>query len=136
MMNMAKDFNMQIIDDFDFILEEKGNSFTALRKLKWSENSTVRLDIRRYIINSEGDEVTGKGVGFLTEDGPDELVKVLVENDYGVTSEILSAIEGRDEFIVSLKRVLSDEKLEELNNVTIEEEEEDEEVYYDPRELV
>lgn len=131
---MAKEFNMQIIDDFDFILEEKGNSFTALRKLKWSDNSAVRLDVRRYIINSEGDEVTGKGVGFLTEDGPDELVKVMAENGYGKTPEVFTALESRDDFIVSLKRTLSDEKLEELNNVTIEEEEED--VYYDPRELV
>jgi len=133
------DFNMKIIDNFDFVLEEKGNSFTSLRKLKWSDNSDTKLDIRKYMINSDGDEVIGKGVGFMTENGPNELVKVLIENDYGKTEEILNAVKDRKDFMSNLGKVLSDSQLSDVQAVNPDLDlsyEEDEDIFYDPRELV
>jgi hypothetical protein len=133
------DFNMQIMDDFDFIIEEKGNSFTALRKLRWSDKSATKLDIRKYMIDSDGNEVIGKGIGFMTEEGPHELVKVMTENGYGKTKEILVAIKDREDFMPSLSKVLSNSQMDELSeeNPDLEfPDDKDEEVYYDPRELV
>jgi hypothetical protein len=66
MIIMAIEFNMQIIDNFDFIFEEKSNTFGALRKIKWSDNGKEKLDIRTYNINSSGEEVPGKGFRFST----------------------------------------------------------------------
>lgn len=130
---------MQIVDNFDFILEEKGNSYLALRKLKWNENSTPRLDIRKYMIDSEGNEVIGKGIGFLTDVGPHELVKVMVENGYGKTIHVLNGIKDRDDFMPSLNKVLSESQMDELSDVNPDlefGEEEEEPEYFDPRKLV
>lgn len=130
---MAMDFNMKIIDGFDFVVEEKNNTFMALRILQWSDTGTPRLDLRKYHINSDGDEVIGKGVGFATEEGPHELVKIMIENDYGKTDEILSAVKDRDDFVSSLNKVLSPDQMKEFD---LEMSDEEEDVYYDPRELV
>lgn len=132
------EFNMQIMDNFDYIIEEKGNSFLALRKLKWSDNSTTRLDIRKYIIDSDGNEVVGKGVGFLTEEGPHELVKVMIETGYGKTEEILNGIKDRKDFMNCLSKVLNHAQMDEITeeNSDISFDIVEEETYYDPRELV
>mgnify|MGYP000096964199 CR=1 FL=1 len=132
------EFNMQIIDGFDHIIEEKGNSFIALRKIKWSDNSDVKLDIRKYMIDSDGNEVIGKGVGFMTEEGPHELVRIMAENGYGRTKDILQAIRDRDDFMPTLIKVLNNDEFNELSENTELDlsEYEDEESFYDPRELV
>lgn len=129
---------MQIIDGFDHIIEEKGNSFIALRKIKWSDNSDVKLDIRKYMIDSDGNEVIGKGVGFMTEEGPHELVRIMAENGYGRTKDILQAIRDRDDFMPTLIKVLNNDEFNELSENTELDlsEYEDEESFYDPRELV
>lgn len=136
---MPKEFNMQIINGFDHIIEEKGNSYIALRKLTWSEGSSERLDIRKYMVDSDGNEVIGKGVGFLTEDGPHELTKVLVETGYGKTEDILKGIKDRKDFMPSLNKILSGSEKESVSKDTdmdFNEYKEEEEEYYDPRELV
>lgn len=134
------EFNMKIVDGYDYILEEKGNSFIALRKLKWNEKSEARLDIRKYMIDSDGNEVTGKGIGFLSKTAPNELIKVLVETGYGDTLQILNGIKDRDDFMSNLSKVLNKEDMYTIsdNNSDIEfnTTEEEEEIFYDPRELV
>jgi len=132
------EFNMQIIDGFDHIIEEKGNSFIALRKIKWSDNSDVKLDVRKYMIDSDGNEVIGKGVGFMTEEGPHELVRIMAENGYGRTKDILQSIRDRDDFMPTLIKVLNNDEFNELSENTELDlsEYEDEESFYDPRELV
>lgn len=135
------DFNMKVDENFDFVIEEKGNSFVALRKLKWNEKSDTKLDLRKYMINSDGDEIIGKGVGFMTENGPHELVKIMVENGYGKTQEILVGIKDRDDFMSSLNKVLNRKDMDDVidNNPDIDfsciSNEEDEELY-DPREVL
>lgn len=133
---MAKNpnFNMQIIDNYDYTIEERGNSFTALRKLKWNDNGTERLDIRRYSINSEGDEVIGKGTGFLTEEGPDEMITILLDTGYGKTEDILNSIKDREDFIPALSKILKEKNVTDIIDIENVEEEE-EEVLYDTRDL-
>lgn len=137
---MAIEFNMQIIDNFDFIFEEKSNTFGALRKIKWSDNGKEKLDIRTYNINSSGEEVPGKGFRFSTEDGPHELVKIMTEQGYGKTDEILKSIKDRKDFMSSLSKVLSKDQMEDISkdnpDIYFSDTEEDEEDFYDPRELV
>lgn len=133
------EFNMEIVDGFDFIIEEKGNSYIALRKLKWNEKSAPRLDIRKYMIDSDGNEVIGKGIGFLSDTGPHELVKVMVENGYGKTIQVLEGIKERDDFMPSLSKVLSNSQMGELSEANPDldfADEEEEQEYFDPRKLV
>ena len=50
-----------IIDEFDHIIQEKGNTYISLRKVKWFENSDVKLDLRKYVTNTDGSEKMMKG---------------------------------------------------------------------------
>ena len=89
--------HQEIIDGFDHILSERGNTFIALRKVKWSENSDVKLDLRKYVINSDGSEQMMKGCSF-DDNTADELTKVLVETGYGDTNELLDCLKQRPDF--------------------------------------
>lgn len=121
-------FNYTVNPDFDFIFDEKGNTFLALRKIAWSEGGQEKLDIRKYYNSSDGTETVGKGVSFITEEGPHELTRILVENNYGYTDEILNGIKNRDDFKSSLVKVLGDEDIKELGLEDVDPNEE----YFDP----
>lgn len=114
------DFSYRIIDNFDKIIDEKGNSFIALRKISWGESDDVKLDLRKYTTKADGSEQMLKGVSFITEEGPNELAKVLVEEGYGHTDDILSAVSTRPDFRQCLNKVLSPE--DELYDDTVGEE--------------
>lgn len=107
-MSFKKDdnFKFEVVEDFDNIIEEKGNTFMALRKVRWGDREDVSLDLRKYYTSSTGEEVMGKGVSFQTEEGPNNLIKVMVMNGYGKTQEILEGIKDRDDFKSSLNRVI------------------------------
>lgn len=125
------DIKYTIDPDFDFIIEEKGNQFMALRKIAWSENApkeSMRLDLRKWYSNSNG-ETIGKGVSFSTEEGPGELIKVLATNGYGDTKEILESIKDREDFRKSLNSILSPD--DELYDSSIKSEE-----FYDPKTML
>ena len=122
-------FEYEIHDDFDKIVDEKGNSFIALRKLTWGGKGEPKLDLRKWYINSNGEETVGKGVSFLTEDGPHELAKVLVDNGYGHTNEILSGIYHREDFEECLENLRNG--IDIINNSIG-----DDEDYYDPKEFL
>lgn len=107
------DINMQIIDGYDHIISEKGNVFIALRKIKWSEDSDTKLDLRKYITTTDGGERCQKGVCF-DDEAADELTKVLCETGYGDTREIIDSIKDRDNFMPSLCRSLSGDNKEML----------------------
>lgn len=98
------DINLRI--DQDFVIDEKGNQMIALRKLAWTDGADTRWDIRKWIINPDGSEIAMKGTGFLTEEGPHNLTKVLCEQGFGRTREILESIKDRDDFRSSLNMIL------------------------------
>lgn len=133
---MNKNFDYEIIDDFDKVFDEKGNSFLALRKIDWGGRGTPKLELRKWFNNAQGEETIGKGFSFLTEEGPHELTKVLLENGFGHTDEVIESIKDRDDFMSSLSNVLSNE---ELNTVIGEEKMKDIsniDSYYDPSEAL
>ena len=123
-----------IKDNFDYVLEEKGNTYISLRKLCWcgadeAEEREGKLDVRKYYTGKDGNEVVGKGVS-LTEEGANELVNVLTSNNYGDTKTIINNIKDREDFMPSLVNCLSGEQLEEAGVDPSKYEKED---YYDPR---
>ena len=94
-----KEFKYTLHDDVNVVFDEKGNTFLALRKLTWGDNvnSIPKYDIRKWYVSPEGDEVVGKGVSFLTEDGPNNLTEALVAEGFGNTKVLLELINNRSD---------------------------------------
>lgn len=122
------------ICDFDKIIDEKGSSFVALRKIAWNTDpdtpiedidpDKIKLDLRKYHSSEKGEQMS-KGVSFLTEEGPTELVHVLMQEGYGKTSDCLGILKDRDDFKEGLNEVFGTEIDTESN-----------EEYFDPRDLL
>lgn len=128
----SEEFFYTIEDNFDYIIEEKANQFTSLRKIDWGNTGNYKLDLRRYYTSSDGTEKMGKGISFMTEEGPSELTKVMLGLGYCETVDALTAIKDRPDFRSSLNVVLNnkddefyDESAEELKGN-----------YYDPKDLI
>lgn len=97
---MAKEFHLELDPSIDEVIDElPGNSFIALRKLRWSPTSDFRLDIRKWFTNGEGEEIAGKGVAFMTEEGPDNLIQALLKHGYGDTKKTIDGIKDREDFV-------------------------------------
>lgn len=123
---MPSSFKYEIAEEFDHTIDEKGNAFIALRKIKWGNNTESKLDLRKYYTKEDG-EVMSKGVSFITEDGPNELTRVLLETGYGEPNEIVKTIkENRKDILNSLVSYIE-------NGFESEDNSDD---YYDPRELI
>lgn len=121
-------FEYKVNPDFDFTFDEKGNTFLALRKLSWGEGKPEKIELRKWYNSADGTETPNKGFTFLTEEGPHELTKVLVEQGFGYTDDIINGIKDRDDFKSSLSKILSGEELDELGIEKVDPDEE----YYDP----
>lgn len=116
---MAKEFNLEIDPSLDVVFDElPGNSFLALRKLRWNEKSPFRLDIRKWYTNNEGQEVAGKGVSFMTPEGPDNLIEALLDNGYGDTRKTLNSIKHREDFLPAVKEIIKENNFD-LDSVQI-----------------
>ena len=116
-------------DDVDEIFDEKGNMFLALRKIQWAkvgvdpDPDKGKLELRKWNIKPDGSEIPGKGFSFLTENGPNELIDVLIEQGYGNTETILGKLKERDDFAEAVDHI--------YNGVN-----EDSDEYFDPREAL
>jgi hypothetical protein len=128
-------FEYSVDPNFDYTIDEKGNTFIALRKIDWNNSGNYKLDIRKYYASEEGEKMA-KGVSFLTEDGPDELTKVLLETGYGNDEEIANTIlENRKGILARIAVALNDPEKSYDLNIELEQELEDDE-FYDPEELI
>lgn len=129
MVNLVYSFDPK---EINHIVEERGNSFVAIRKVKWKEESeSYKLDIRKYRSTEDG-EVASKGVSFYNdEEASTEIIKGLLENGYGDSTEISKCIfKNRPEISDILIKLQNGEMLiEELDTVNLDD-------FYDPRELV
>lgn len=124
-------FKYSIIDNIDYIVEEQGNQFTALRKIRWGDSDKDYLELRRWRNTPDGGEQAAKGVTFMTDEGPANTINALIELGYGNTREILSKLEERHDFRKSLNSVLGkDDELFDEEVGTLEDD------FYDPRSLV
>lgn len=123
------EFKYEVDEEFDYLVEEKGNQAIFFRRVSWGGRD-AKPEIRKWYVDGTS-ETPGKGVTFMTEEGPDELVKVMTEVGFGKTDEILENISKREDFGISVKKILG-KGLEELidDNADIELEE-----VYDPRSL-
>ena len=120
------------VGDLNRIVEEKGNVFIALREMKWCAadvEKDFKVDIRKYYMSAEGETVS-KGISFGTEEGPHELTRVLAEEGFGHTDDILEAIKDREDFMASLVKALN---VEDIDNLGIDASQYKEDDYYDPR---
>lgn len=75
------------------------NNFIALRKIRWQPDGEFKWDIRKYFIKADGSEFPGKGITFMTPDGPGNLAEILCENGFGDTNKIVGGICNREDFV-------------------------------------
>lgn len=123
------DVKYSLLDNMDYILQEGNNTFTAMRKVAWGDKGQGKIDIRKWYVNANGDEIAGKGV-TLSDDGCNELVPALLKENYGDTKEIINSIKNREDFMPSLVKALNGENIpEELTLPDIEEQ------GYDPKDI-
>ena len=113
------------IDGLDEVFDERGNAIIALRSVSWNGKSP-KLEIRKWYIKETGEEV-GKGVPFLTDDGPHQLVHTLIKHGYGDTRTIVDMLKDRDP---EMTKELDEIKLPEVDEIDSKEE------YFDPKKIL
>ena len=145
---MAKTFNGKYEYDengINAIIGEHNNTFLALREVKWFEDSDYKLDLRKYKTDEEKDTPL-KGV-TLTEEEADELTIVLLKEGYGDNTEIEKVLyDHRPDVVYEMGCEGYDQNPEDSRkrrlfirtdgNTTDNEESENEENYYDPKEVL
>lgn len=94
---MSNTIDYEIVDGYDHIFDEKGNTFLSLRKISWGGREP-KLDLRKWYTMADGEERVGRGVGFLTEEGPHELTRILVQEGFGYTNELMDILSTREDF--------------------------------------
>lgn len=96
------------------VVDEKNNQFIRLAQIAWAgedeevDPSKIKLDIRKYTTDADGNERMLKGCSFLTEDGPHELTHALVEEGFGKTEKILGTIKNRSDFPEAVRACYGD----------------------------
>ena len=120
------EFKFEVDKNFgDHVIEERDNLSIIMRKISWGNSGEYKVDIRKYLYTEEGERMN-KGIS-LTDNGANELTKELVSCGYGDTKEIIKALSKREENLADL--------INQCNNESEDEDNESEE-YYDPKELL
>lgn len=108
-MSREKEFNLELDPSVDEVFDEvPGSSFLALRKLRWNSNSEFKLDIRKWYTKNDGEEIAGKGVSFMTEEGPSNLVNALLHHGYCSTEKVIDGIKNREDFLPIVMKTISE----------------------------
>lgn len=114
MFKKTNDLEFKLLDDQRFIIEEQNNQMKVLQKGMWGPTEEpidpfkCKYEIRTMFIDKEGNEVMGKGCS-ITEEGTNELTRILVEQGMGNTKDLLIAMKERGDFLRCLKSVLNDD---------------------------
>lgn len=138
MFKSEKPFHYDVDPNYDFVLEERGNTYTALRKIRWGDKEDFSLDIRKYYATEEGERMA-KGCSLMSKEGADELARVLVDTGYGDEKQLAKAIcDNRVELAARIYDTITENKdlkdtVEDIiaNHLADEEEE-----YYDLNEVI
>lgn len=131
-----KEFHLEIDDSVNEVIDEiPGNRFIALRKLRWTPEGQFKLDIRNWYTNAEGEEIAGKGVSFMTDEGPSNLIEALLSHGYGDTRKTLNGIKDREDFAVAVKEVIKENDID-LDSVEIPDIDSLDGDYYDPKSVL
>ena len=104
-----------LFDNLDTVVDERNASFIAIRRVQWCKGDEEpnrdksKLEIRRWMIDSNGEEKAGKGLSFLTDEGPHELAKALVHHGYGHTKDVLLELKSREDFKDSVEHLFDND---------------------------
>ncbi len=133
---MSREFKLEIDDSINEVFDEvPGSSFLALRRLRWNESSPFKLDIRKWYTNNEGEEIAGKGISFMTEDGPDNLIQALLKHGYGDTQKTIDGIKDRDDFVSIAMKAVAEVDTKFAESFAIPVDEPGSGSFYDPKEF-
>ena len=99
MANLKWVFEILDEDPYANVFDSKDDTVLAMRTVSWNGN-TPNLELRKWKLPKEDGEkdTPCKGFSFLSEDGPNQLVYVLLKNGYGNTQEVYDIISSRDDF--------------------------------------
>lgn len=129
------EFKYEFDPNFDFIIEEKANTYMALRRVKWGNSEEFRLDLRKYRATEQGEQMQ-KGCTFISDEGAHELTKVLLEQGFGRTDDIVNAIKTeRPKVFAALVQEIKDIPMDTAKEL-VEENLAGQEEYYDMREVI
>ena len=132
----TKELKLELDESINEVIDEvPGSAFIALRKLRWTPSAPFKLDIRKWYTNSEGEEIAGKGVAFMTEEGPDNLISALIHHGYGDTRKTLNQLKDRDDFIPAIAEIIKRDNID-IDSVDISESISENEEYYDPKAII
>lgn len=115
MFDNTKQIRPVLFDNLDAIFDEKGSTFLSMRRVQWCDETKEpdreksKLELRKWRVTPEG-ERADKGFAFLTEEGPHELAKVLVNNGYGRTKDILLGLKSREDFVETVNHLYDEEE--------------------------
>ena len=119
-------------DGINELIDEKNNSTIMLREVAWGGRENYKLELRKWVVEENGDKPL-KGVSFLTEDGPHNLVHTMTKLGFGKTDVILNNLKNREDFDQALVKAIGKTKVNEAKNSEIEISDED---YYDPASFI
>jgi hypothetical protein len=127
---MAIAFDYHVNEEVDEVIDEKGNTVIMFRKLAWGAGEE-KLELRKWYVDINK-ETPSKGVTFLTEDGPHNLVNILVKKGFGDTEKVLEELKSREDFEEALSNVIGKKKVKDIKN----QDAANEASYYDPKEML
>lgn len=138
MFKSEKPFHYDIDPNYDFVLEERGNTYTALRKIRWGDKEDFSLDIRKYYATEEGERMA-KGCSLMSKEGADELARVLVDTGYGDEKQLAKAIcDNRVELAARIYDSIVENKdlKDTVEDIIVNHLADEEEEYYDLNEVI
>lgn len=138
MFKSDKPFTYEIDPNFDYVLEEKGNVYTSLRKIKWGDKDDFALDIRKYYATAEGERMA-KGCSLMSDEGADELTRVLIYENYGNEKELARDIcERRPELAARIYDIIENDKdlKNNVQDIIVNKLADEEDEYYDLDEVI
>lgn len=138
MFKSEKPFHYDIDPNYDFVLEERGNTYTALRKIRWGDKEDFSLDIRKYYATEDGERMA-KGCSLMSKEGADELARVLVDTGYGDEKQLAKAIcDNRVELAARIYDSIVENKdlKDTVEDIIVNHLADEEEEYYDLNEVI
>lgn len=114
-----------------YLIEERNNTVTMLRNVAWNGRE-ARLELRRWVVEESGEKPM-KGVSFMTQEGPHNLVHALTEAGFGDTKTILGNIKDRHDFEPALAETIGMQKVIEAKNTEVIVQSDE---FYDPRSMM
>lgn len=109
-------------DGIDEVFDERGNSILKISEMSWNDRA-YKIELRKWVVQSDGSMTPNKGFSFLTDQGPHDLTHILLEKGYGDNQKIKEIMESRG--VVDLNVPINEKEVKE-----------DSQDFYDPEALL